>query len=80
MTTTPTAGFPTATEVNRLIERLDLYLCGGTLSQGYKNRLRTEIQAEVTRLVPPLSAAEANSIARGAVLAIVTSPSFLVTE
>ncbi len=75
-----TAGSPTTADIDKLIERLDLYLCGGTLSQGYKTRLRTEIQAEVTRLVPPLSTAEASSIARGAVLSIVTAPSFLVTE
>ncbi len=75
-----TAGSPTAADFDKLIERLDLYLCGGTLSQGYKNRLRTEMQAEVTRLVPPLTNAEALSIAQGAILAIVTAPSFLVTE
>jgi len=75
-----TAGSPTATDIDKLIERLDLYLCGGTLSQGYKTLLRTEIQNEVTRLGPPLTTAEALSIAQGAVIAIVTAPSFLVTE
>lgn len=68
--------------VNKLIEHLDLYLCGGTLGEDYKNILRSAITDEVNLAggVGDVTATEVVSIVRGIVLAIVTAPSFLVTE
>ncbi|MDZ4853126.1 MAG: DUF1800 family protein [Pirellulaceae bacterium] len=74
-------GLPWEDDVLKLIEHLDLYLCGGTLHPRYKLKLGGALIAEITRVnASGVSNAEALEIARGAVLSIVTSPSFLVTE
>ena len=71
-----------AAGVERLIERLDLYLCGGTLNSQFKTRLRTALLQELSTAggVGNVSSDEALDIAKGAILGIVSSPSFLVTE
>ncbi|MDZ4853124.1 MAG: DUF1800 family protein [Pirellulaceae bacterium] len=79
--------------INALMEHLDMYLCGGTLSDspgvdsfgnpvpGYRTSLKNAITAEVATAAPGgFTAAEINNIVRGAVMAIMTAPSFLVTE
>ncbi len=70
-----------AAGIDALLERLDLHLCGGTLSNAYKSRLRTALVNEVNAASPGgFTSTETLNIARGAILAIVTAPSFLVTE
>ena len=68
--------------INRLLEHLDMYLCGGTLNDGDKGILRNAITDEVVLAggVGDISTNEATNIARGAILSILSSPSFLVTE
>ncbi len=70
------------TGIERLIERLDLYLCGGTLHSQFKATLRTALLQELTRAggVGNISSGEALDIAKGAALGVIASPSFLVTE
>jgi uncharacterized protein (DUF1800 family) len=68
--------------IESVLERLDLYLCGGTLSNSYKSIMRTALLNELALAGGSgnVSAAEALGIAQAAILSIVTSPSFSVTE
>jgi hypothetical protein len=68
--------------VERLLERLDLYLCGGTLHPQFKARLRTSLLRELATAggAGNISTDEAMEIAKASILAVVSSPSFLVTE
>lgn len=71
-----------STSVERLIERLDLYLCGGTLNSQFKSTLRTAVLQEIANAggVGRISSDEALDIAKGAILGIVSAPSYLVTK
>jgi hypothetical protein len=68
--------------VDRLLERLDLYLCGGTLHAQYKATLRNALLQEVAIAggTGNVSSSEALDIAKAAILGIVTCPSFFITE
>jgi hypothetical protein len=58
-------------------------MCGGTLSNAYKARLRSALIDEINTALTSggtVDTTEALNIAKGAVLAIMTAPSFLVTE
>jgi hypothetical protein len=74
--------------VDQLLDRMDLYLCGGTLSNQYKASLRAATIAEMNTAsgaangtgTNEVTLGEATNIVRGVVMAIYASPSFLVTE
>jgi hypothetical protein len=69
--------------IDALLERLDLYMCGGTLSNAYKASMRAALVTEVNTALSSggtVDNTEALNIARGAILAIMTAPSFRVTE
>jgi uncharacterized protein (DUF1800 family) len=67
--------------VNTLLNHLDLYLCGGTLNQAFKDSIRNYTIAEMNTAEPAgISTAETTNIVRGMLMAILSSPSFLVTE
>lgn len=72
----------TPTGIDRLLERLDLQLCGGTLHDAYKAKLRQELLREFDLAggLGSISTTEALNIAKSAIFAIVTAPSYLVTE
>ena len=65
-----------------MLERLDMYLCGGTLGTRFRDVMRTLILQEIATAGGNgnVSTTESMNIAKGAILAIFTSPSFLVTE
>ncbi|MDZ4852145.1 MAG: DUF1800 family protein [Pirellulaceae bacterium] len=71
-----------AGEVTALLERLDMYLCGGTLSSQMKATLDLAVRDQITLALADgsVSTAEALDIAKGVILSIVSCPSFLVTE
>jgi hypothetical protein len=67
--------------IDQLLERLDLYLCGGTLNAEYKSTLRSLLSTEWSlAMEEDFSDAKRRDIAKGAILAILTAPSFLVSE
>ena len=68
--------------IDQLIERLDLYLCGGTLNPRYKATLRSALLQEIANAggAGNVSTAEALDIAKAAILGVVSAPSYLVTE
>jgi hypothetical protein len=63
-----------------LVEHLDLYLCGGTLHEGYRTKLIQVLDGIRTAHGADVTVAEALEMARAAITCVVTSPSFLVTE
>ncbi len=64
-----------------LVEHLDLYLCGGTLNESYRSRLITVLSnLRNTLNTGGYTTTDHNTLARAAILNIVTAPSFLVTE
>jgi hypothetical protein len=71
-----------STNVDRLLERLDLYLCGGTLSAQFKATLRNSLLQEIAIAggAGNVSSSEALDIAKAAILSVMTSPSFFITE
>ena len=69
------------TNIDLLVERLDKLLCGGTLNTQYRDTLKTLLKTERARLAGNgLDISDQRALAKAAVLAIVTAPSFLVTE
>ena len=71
----------TPANIDILTERLDKYLCAGTMNTQYRNTLRTIMKSELTRVsAGGLTTDEKLQIAKGAVLAVITAPSFMVTK
>ena len=81
--TTSNASSGNAANISALVDHLDLYFCGGTLNNNYKTMLKANLATEVGvvgGVGTNVSVAEALSIVKGAMMAIISSPSFLVTE
>ncbi len=81
--TTSNATSGNTANISALIDHLDLYFCGGTLNNNYKTMLKANLATEVTvvgGVGTNVSVAEALNIVKGAMMAIISSPSFLVTE
>ena len=81
--TTSNATSGNTANISALVDHLDLYFCGGTLNNNYKTMLKANLATEVTVVGGAgtnVSVAEALNIVKGAMMAIISSPSFLVTE
>ncbi len=71
------------TRIDKFLEHLDLYFCGGTLHQGFKDSLKANLKTEVALIGPAgngFTAAEALDVVKGTMLALEASPSLLITE
>jgi uncharacterized protein (DUF1800 family) len=72
--------------IDALLDHLDLYLCGGTLNQAFKLSIRNAAMIEMNNAATggivnnTTGNNEASNIVRGVLMAILSSPSFLVTE
>ncbi len=64
----------------KLIENLDLLLCQGTMNESYRSRLMQVLANRRTSFGATVDNTEALTMARSALLSIVSSPSFLVTK
>jgi uncharacterized protein (DUF1800 family) len=64
----------------KLIERLDLLFCQGTLNDSYRSKLLQVLDAQRTDAGATVNQDEAFDLARAAVLAVIDSPSFLVSK
>jgi uncharacterized protein (DUF1800 family) len=67
--------------VDALLKDIDLYICGGTMNQGFKSMLRQQCVSRMTAVAGSgISLIEASDIVRGVIMCTFTTPSFLVTE
>ncbi len=64
-----------ASDPVKLVEHLDLLLCGGTLHESAKSILLAELNA-----LPAASSAQRLTLAKAAIMCVVTSPSCMVCE
>lgn len=75
------AGTYTDSDLRKLIEHLDLYLCGGTMNSADRDGILAALIAERQRIIASgVSDAEGMQIVKGAILSTVVSPSYLIVE
>jgi uncharacterized protein (DUF1800 family) len=70
----------TATGPAKLIENIDLLLCQGTMNESYRNKLMTVLANRRSAFGATVDTSEALTMARSALISVVSSPSFLVSK